>query len=566
MKKINKKSKKTEKNQIQKYYIIFLLTIISLILIIPLCRRGYYIIGHDSLFHLANITSIKLNFMSGNWLFAKIYPFISRGFGYGAGIFYGPMVHYITSYLNYIFDFFSLITIMKIMHLVTILLSMVSMYFLCLKITKRKFASILGAVLYVTFPYFMSDIYVRDAYAESLTFIFLPMIFNGLYELLYLNNSKKFFKLFIPSVSLLVITHNITTLYAAIFVVLFLILNAKKAFLKNKVKALVTSIVFITSITSFYLVPLALQRVYSDINIFSKGAVSSPDTVASYALSLKKFIPVASNQSIDGIQFFILIPMVILCIISMIIYRKININNKKLFLDFLVLGVLAFLMTTNIFPWKFMPSLFAFIQFPWRLLIFADLFLSVFSLLCIINTDKEVLLTLFTIPLIILNEMLILNTNRVVDYSNIHLDLSTDGIGAVNDYLPKKTVESFDYYMNRNSDVKVIHGDGSVEILRFQAPYIKISVKTDDILEFELPLLYYYGYTVTSSLETEEKILLSESDNGFIKMAVSQSGIYIINFTGSSLMKISYYYSIFSIIVYIIFINKFKEDKMYEKK
>lgn len=569
------KIKLKDRENILIYLIIIL---ISVILLGPLINLGTYVLGHDSLFHISNIIAIRETFSSGNWFLPKVYPLIANGFGYGTGIFYGPLTHYFSAFINYLLPNFSVMTIMKLVHLLVILFSMVFMYQFVFKITNKKYVSLLSAVLYVTFPYFLSDIYVRDSFAESASFVFIPLIFNGLYELIYLHNKKSFYKFFVFGVTGLVLTHTITTVFTAFIVFLFLILNIKKIFSNKNYIYLIVSLFFILGMCLFYLVPIIEQYFLADINIFNNGSVSTAQTVSSYALSIGKLLPYSKNTSSDGIQFFILFPMLLLILFSLFQYPKIKNENKKVFLDFAIIGFLLLFMSTNLFPWEIMPSILLYIQFPWRLLLFVDFCFSIFGIVCLLELKQDFLkiVPIFLIVVFVINSTTLLNLDRISNYGESAVDVSLSGIGAVNDYLPTKVVQNYDYFQNRSSDVLILEGEGDIEVLSYSAPFIKFDAQLNsDKLVLELPLLYYYGYKVDNFLnyygtengsgnENNQKVIIEESPNGFVQLTIYTSGNYVINYVGSNLSNVSLYISLITFIGFFLFIQK--RGSKYEKE
>ncbi len=538
--------------------IYLLILIISIIFIAPLIRFNTYIWGHDSFFHISNIIALKESFLSGNWLFPKVYPIIARGFGYATGIFYNPIPHLSLSFLSYILPMLSVLSILKIAHLVTIFFSMLFMYQFVYKITKRDYISLLAAVLYISFPYFLTDIYVRDALAESLSFVFIPLLFNGLYELLYLNNSSKFYILFVSSAVGLILTHTITTFYISLFSFLFLLLNLKKVLKKENIKSFIIAFVFIIGMSIFYLVPIIEQKIYADINIFNGASTFSGQSVFNYALSLFSLLPFNNSKSPDGIQFFILIPMIFLIIFSIFKYKDCKLPNKKIFLDFLIIGSIALFMTTDLFPWSKMPNIMLYIQFPWRLLLLVDFFLSPFAILCLLDIKEEYknYLSIGLIILVTASSLEMLNLEKVTSFTTNDVDVSTMGIGAVNDYLPTKVINNYDYYLNRSEDIKILKGKGTVDIEYYKAPYIKFNATLDsEEMVLELPLLYYYGY---SCIDPGIKNI-KESPNGFVELTINKNNNYTVNYTGSKFYGISINISLLTLLAYIIYIQKRSE-------
>lgn len=555
-----------KKMNYENLFYIFCILVVCIILISPLLSSNY-LFGHDSFFHISNIKALITSISNGDWLFPKIYPIIAKDFGYGTGLFYGQLPHFITVIIKLITDVFtdiSILNIMKIVHFLTLFFSSYFMYIFIKKVTNNKLISLVGAIVYVTFPYRISEIYIRDAYAESMTFVFLPLIFYGLHELLYGKSSKKFYLPFILGTSALVLTHTITTLYTAIIVVIYLLFNYKKVFKKDIIKKLSISLIFIFCLTSFYTIPLLEQKIHTTTFIFTNPGLVDSNNVASYSLTPSKLFPFAGSQSFDGIVFYLLIPTIIMLLFGVIEYKNIKFDNKKIFLQFFILGSICLLMTTKLFPWQYVPKIFLYIQFPWRLLVFSSFFYSLCAILILIPLKKDMLkyVSYILIMMIMMASMNSLNLERVYQYNIDQVDISTSGIGAINDYFPKKVVENYEYYENREKDLVITSGSGEVKLNYLSVPFASFDVNIENgPITIEFPILYYYGYTSYCSTMPTKPLEVKESANGFVEVIIDKSCNATLNFTGSTFTKISYNLTLIASMIFIFFIVKVSLDE-----
>ena len=57
------------------------------------------------------------------------------------------------------------------------------MYLFVSKLSKNKYVGTLSAVLYMTMPYHLNDMYIRNSIGETLSFIFIPLVFLGMYKI-----------------------------------------------------------------------------------------------------------------------------------------------------------------------------------------------------------------------------------------------------------------------------------------------------------------------------------------------------------------------------------------------
>ena len=59
------------------------------------------------------------------------------------------------------------------------------MYSFSKKLTKSKSIATLISILYMLMPYHLTDMYIRNAIGEFLSYIFVPLVFLGLYNLFH---------------------------------------------------------------------------------------------------------------------------------------------------------------------------------------------------------------------------------------------------------------------------------------------------------------------------------------------------------------------------------------------
>ena len=56
------------------------------------------------------------------------------------------------------------------------------MYWFVSRLTKNKNIGTLAAIIYILMPYHLNDMYIRNALGEFLSYIFIPLVFLGLYK------------------------------------------------------------------------------------------------------------------------------------------------------------------------------------------------------------------------------------------------------------------------------------------------------------------------------------------------------------------------------------------------
>lgn len=211
------------------YFLIFFLSLIGTCLVF---WKGLNR-GDDFFYHLPNILDKYNSILSGKGL-VGISSEVGNGFGYGAGLFYSPLSHLTVALLGVCLSIFniSLMTAYKIVIVFSVFLSGVFMYNFALKFTKgNTIASILASACLVIYPYRLFNLFCRVAFAEAFAFVFMPLFFFGVYEVVHQDKDNikmlPFLKIVIGA-SLLFLSHNITALFAFILGFIFFFVYSKR--------------------------------------------------------------------------------------------------------------------------------------------------------------------------------------------------------------------------------------------------------------------------------------------------------------------------------------------------
>ena len=137
-------------------------------------------------------------------------------------------------------------------------------------------------------------------------------------------------------------------------------------------------------------------------------------------------------------------------------------------------------------------------------------------------------------------------TDEVINVDNLEYWY---GVGVQREYTPVNTVNNLDYYDNRNHDILIKAGEGTVNLITNDVPYLEFEITGQ--VTVELPRLYYIGYTLVD--EDNNKIDLYENENGFIEAKVDE-GIYKLDFTGTSLDKVASVVSLIGCLTLVVFV------------
>ncbi len=159
----------------------FILLIVAIVVSVPLCWKNFDYYHDDGIQHIARafLTKQALN----NKQSPTILPQLQNSFGYSWDLFYGPLSSFSVAIVGIIFD--NIVIGYKIVLFLGMFLSGIAMYCLTKKITSDKNVGLLSGILYMTMPYHLTDMYLRGSLGEFLSFIFIPVVFLGLYNLFH---------------------------------------------------------------------------------------------------------------------------------------------------------------------------------------------------------------------------------------------------------------------------------------------------------------------------------------------------------------------------------------------
>ena len=345
-----------------------LIIIIGLLVSIPLLKLQITSTD-DGRLHLLRVIGLDNAFKFSSFPFL-VFPFLCNDWGYGIIAFYPPIVTYIPYIFTLVTNNFA--NAFKIFAMITTILSGIFMYNFINEVCKNKFISIFSAIMYMTFPYRFEDIYNRFAIGEFTAFVFIPIVFQGLYSLIN-GNEKRHYYIAIGATGL-ILTHTISTIYTALFCIVYIFGNLKQFNNSEKLKKCGINAIFIILISLCFIIPIFEFKSQAEYAIFNPVIMrTNAENVSENSISLIQFL---RDTEENGVSFVLGIPLLVFLLIGILLYNKIDKKQRKIYNIGLILGILSLFMCTKYFPWKYMPQTLCSLQFPWRLLGFAMFFLT----------------------------------------------------------------------------------------------------------------------------------------------------------------------------------------------
>lgn len=343
---------------------ILLLCGLFLLCALPLFFPGA-IRGHDSGFHVHRIEALSLAIQNGDWLPA-MYPELYDGYGYALPLFYSNLLIYPFAILNAVgINSLGCFELMQ----ASILLGTVLASFFCAKsIFKNSDTAFFCAVFYAGSTYLATDVFTRSAIGEAMVFMIAPLVLLGIWRSAF-GEYRRNWPLSV-GFALLALTHVLSLVMFCVLTFAFLVLSASR-YVKEPKRILyfVLNGVAAVLISAFFLFPLAEQQLSAQFFSANNALTLHPkDWTVGLSNLFVTLKPEGNYTPCAGLSLLLLL--------ALRIFVKTPRDSSGLFRNLCLLGgIFCLFMTTRFFPWAFFDPELNLLQFPWRFLLPATLFI-----------------------------------------------------------------------------------------------------------------------------------------------------------------------------------------------
>ncbi|MCM1569562.1 MAG: YfhO family protein [Roseburia sp.] len=367
---------------------------------IPLFSEGL-VLGDDIHYHLTRIEGIYQGLRGGEFP-VRINSMQNAGFGNLSATMYPQLFLYPAALLRLLG--MPLIGCYKALLTAVNIATAFCAYLGARGITKSHKMAMTAACLYTFAGYRLSNIYFRGALGETLAMVFLPIVLWGVYEVLW--GDRKNWPVLMLGVTGVVQSHVLSLEMILVFGVLefvcWLFLGPVGEKLSRIGAGLLAAVVTVL-LNAGFLVPF-LYFSGEELQCFY-----IPNELRSHVLYISQMfsffsVPEGGTQSLGTTQGEmplsvggILLLGSVLSVLWLTIKEKDKVLTKGegVGKHCLIYGVFALLLCTWVFPWEQLLSLEWFgrvtasLQFPWRFLSLATLFLTIASAVAIVGFGEE---------------------------------------------------------------------------------------------------------------------------------------------------------------------------------
>lgn len=511
-------------------WILLFFSFLSVCFVVPLSQYGRIAIASDAGFHFSRVEEIYCNLKSGSF-FTFIATHTFHHSGVASFLFYPDVFLYPWALLRFFFNSVNSFYIWYgLINFLTLVISFGSMKSFSHN-TKR---SIFFALFYSFSAY---RIYLGTwnyVIGEFIAATFLPLAFVGFYHVIWGDNRKWYLLSF--GVTLLIYSHLLSVV---ITISLFTILTILSLFFKGvswqRLVSLFKSILLTVVLSLWIIVPFMTDYVHSSLMKPAPGLWY----IASFSDAILRSLSNATNiQSSIGI--------VLLVATALGWYFVKNASNKEKLVY--CLGLILFCVSTNLFPWRyFLHTPLAIIQFPYRLMSFAVIFIAATASLGMVKFLEKVslkaslMISIFLTLFIFAGYLSSLepSVSRVKNQSGMYLKkVPQDQVSHTlpdNSQVDSKNYQNLfeygalngetDYYPNKSADKKNVSSilqqnvfvdqKNASHSLRVSANRFDYQINLKNAAEVDLPVVKYrrtYAYV------NKKKVKITTSERGTVQV------------------------------------------------
>ncbi len=499
--------------------------------------KDAYLRPDDFFFQLSRVEGIVESLKNGIFP-ARINPFFLNGYGYADGLYYPNVFLYFPAILRMLG--FNALTTYKIFSFTANFLAILICYLSAANIGKSRYAGLIAATLYGFASFRLTDFMYRCTLGEALSFLFIPLIIWGLYEIF--SSHAERWGLFALGFLGVTWSHLLSLSIVTIFTFIYLLINIKTILTDRRVlSALLKSVILVVGLSAFFFLPMIEQTVSNNLksNILLSSIHSISDPGKKFVAGSFPLIPtpVWDSYSDPNLGY----PLLFLPLIFLFSNKKNKNSTYKIATKLIIAGFITTFISTEYFPWQWFAWLANRLQFSWRILILAIPLISIGGGLLINEVvDKKrkmpVLITIFCFSSVCFMPFFnnALENRLVTENYPVHVDSYRVSGG---EYMP---IGAEVLFIDRNKDTVLSDAD-NLEILfhdrkplQFSFEY-RISEADDSIpVHFEAPVLYYTGYQAVLNVEGKEPTPL--------KTYLGTHGFVAFDITGEPEGKVTVYY------------------------
>jgi hypothetical protein len=487
------------------------------IVLAPLTAPEYFILAHDARHTVYFIQMFDAALRDGA-LYPRWATDMTFGYGYPVWLILAPLPYYLGELFHLLgLDFVSAVKAVDALALVG---SGLTMYLFAARVLGKD-AGLVAAIAYLFIPYHIVDLYVRAAGAEFLAFVFPPLIFWGLHELVLTRRA-----IYAPLAALayagLVLTHvQMAVVFSPIIGAYVLLLWLAPTLDLTPVRRDMGTFVYPIAaiflgllLSATFLLPVVSEQKYLTAEPLIGGFFDFRQHFISLTQLLSPFWGYGYAGINGGDQFSLQLGIMPL-LLAMLALFGLRRNESRVIgpylLFFMVISIVVIILMLPLSAalWELVAPVIAFAQFPWRLLsvtAFTVAFLSGAAVLLFPADDSfrgALLLSLLLVLAMFPNAVpqytdAVFNYNTMMDFEVKDRELLGDTIWMAPGKRPQDSPLVDQYRAGRITQKAIaVDGDAAVGLIAHSSQWDEVRVAASQPTRVLFYTRYFPGWTAT---------------------------------------------------------------------
>lgn len=465
--------------------LFFLLLIVLMVpAVLPFLNNGF-IVTDDGGWMIIRLSAFYDTIRDGQ-IPARFIERLNFGYGYPVANFLYPGYLYLGSVIH--LAGFSFIDSIKILFSVSLFFSGI-FSFMWLKRLFGNVDSLLGALVYIYFPYHLFDIYKRGSLGEALSISVLPLGFYGI--------EKASTILIAISVFSILLFHNTLAVFFIPLIPIYALI--RKSFLRS-----IPGMLLGIAMSSFFIVPAIYELRYTK---FLQTSISNPN----------EYFADINLVGIVSIVIFVLVSL-----LSVFIYRNElkKIPYRGILILFSAVFVVSVFLSTFLssYLWNIVSA--SFVQFPYRFLsltLVSIAFMAAFLSYILFSKIKALLF----VGIVILLSVFSFKYITEVEYENFEDEYysTNDATTTVHDeYMPIWVKEK--PLQRPGKKVEVISGDTLINNVFESSNRIEIEATVNSDSRIRVNTIYWPGWE--AYVKGEKREIFYDNNYGVMEIDLKQ--------------------------------------------
>lgn len=360
---------------------------IALLSSLPLFFRGVNdVSGQDLPFHLMRIEGIAAELRAGHFP-VRISSAWAGGHGYPVSIFYGDLLLYFPAVLR-LLGVNMTVSYKVFVFMINLLTSLAASCCFSKMFRSQKTGAIC-VLVYMSATYRLVDVYIRSAVGEYCAILFFPIVALAAWNIYKTKNDSlrdniKNGIILAAGMSGIVTAHILSAEMTALAIFIVFVLVIKKSLKLRSIGTYAIGVIGTLLLSAFFLVPFADYMLNVPVKITSALGNGAAKTIQNIGESWGDYFAFFSNPFGQTGRMMGCTPgLILMCVFALALAIWFMGKASSTVKVLTACSFIMLFMATNTFPWNSLArhfSIFNFlaqVQFPWRYVILAVLFLSI---------------------------------------------------------------------------------------------------------------------------------------------------------------------------------------------